>query len=390
MQGNHCAFLFFLAFALSACRTTPSPKTPAKPQDKPLSDPVRLEPFVIRALPDPRDNTQMAIDAYDAGDLFGRASTAYREEIYKEAAKRFVQVADEFPNSEYAPPALYNAALAMERQNDFQNAATLYERLISSYPDAADITDALFRLTRAFEALEMWAEADQSLDKLLTERSDLESIERVECLARKGATLIHLDNPLDAKENLLKAVALFRNGSDISPTAPTYFYAMARFKLGEIIEADMHNVVLPSDEAAMSEALEKKCQLLLDAQSAYTEAIRVAHPHWAAAAAYRIGHLYRILWGDMMTSPAPEDLNPEEKEIYYEVLRKRIRVLLKKAIRQWERVLAMADRLALNNEWVVRTKSDLEDIRALLTMDNTSKDDDDPSEAKKTPTNQTQ
>ena len=375
MSGERSVVLFCLIAVLSACRTSPR-KPPKSPEPKPLTDPVRLEPFVIRAMPDPRDNARMAIESYDAGDLFGRASAAYREEMYKEAAKRFIQVADEFSGSKYAPPALYNAGLAMERQNDFQNAATLYERLIETYPDAADITDALFRLTGAYEALEMWPKADQALNKLLTERTDLEPLERVESLARRGATLIQLEKTLDAKENLLKAVALFRNGSNISPTASTYFYAMARFKLGEIIEADMHNVILPSDEAAMGDALEEKCQLLLDAQSAYTEAIRIAHPHWAAAAAYRIGNLYRVLWGDMMSAPPPDDLNEEEKEIYHEVLGKRIRVLLTKAVRQWERVLTMADRLALNNEWVVKTKADLEEIRTLLTLETTDEPTD--------------
>jgi hypothetical protein len=43
-------------------------------------------------------------------------------------------------------------------------------------------------------------------------------------------------------------------------------------------------------------------------------------------------------------------------------------VLLKKAVRQWERVLSMADRLALSNEWVERTKADLADIREILAL----------------------
>jgi tetratricopeptide (TPR) repeat protein len=366
LQRLWCDWIWMFLI-LCACRS-PTPKTPADAPKKSLQDPVRLSPFVIRAMPDPRDSARIAIDAYDAGDLFGRASAAYREEVYPLAIKLFRQVVEEFPGTEFASPALYNAGLASERLSDFQKATTFYETLVDKYPESEDITDALFRLTGAYEALEMWEDAARTLDKLMTKRRDLEAIERVECLARKGAALIHLNRPHEARENLKKAVMFYRAGSDISPTAPTYFYAMAKFKIGEIIENEMRAIVLPADEAAIGKALEKKCQLLLDAQTAYTDAIRVAHSHWAAAAAYRIGHLYRILWGDMMTAPPPSDLNEKEQDIYREILRKQIRVLLKKAVRQWERVLSMADRLALSNEWVERTKADLADIREILAL----------------------
>ena len=362
---RHIALLSLLAVA--ACHA-PRPKDPVN-ESKKLQDPVRLAPFVIKARPDDRDDARMAVDAYDAGELFGRASAAYRRMAWASAAALFQQVSEEFPGSTFASPALYNAGLAYERENDFQRAATIYETLVATYPSSPDVTDALFRLTGAYEALEMWEDADQTLDKLLSERRDLSAIERVECLSRKGAALIYLDRYVEARAALNKAVMFFRSGSQIPPSASTYYYAMARFKLGEILEREMHAVELPGVERLIAEALEEKCQLLLDAQSAYTEAIRVAHPHWAAAAAYRIGHLYRILWGDMMTAPPPKDLGEKERDAYLDVLRKQIRVLLKKAVRQWERVLSMADRLALSNEWVARTEADLADIRAILALD---------------------
>ncbi|MCP4196850.1 MAG: hypothetical protein GY762_06825 [Proteobacteria bacterium] len=132
----------------------------------------------------------------------------------------------------------------------------------------------------------------------------------------------------------------------------------------------MSEATLPADEALLGPALERKCQLLLDGQNEYTKTIRIAHPYWAAAAAYRIGNLYHILWEDMVSAPVPRDLNEEEQAIYSDLLKDRIQVLLTKATRQWKRTLKMARRLNLSNDWIEQTSRELEVVRQkMLTSD---------------------
>ncbi|MCP4677135.1 MAG: tetratricopeptide repeat protein [Deltaproteobacteria bacterium] len=327
---------------------------------------IRVEPMRVRAV---RDKERLAIEAYDADGLFERAALYLRKGRCDEAVSMYERLVDDFPDSRFAAPALYNIGLCSEQLDQYQAAAAAYLGLIENYPDSRDMTDALFRLGSSYEELEAWANAVEIYGRLIMEREDLEGIERVEALARMGSCLIHVGKRDEARLALEDATRLFRAGSGVSPSASTYYYAMARFKIGEIVQMDMREVVMPTDETSLEPVLERKCQLLLDAQGEYTKSIKIGHPHWAAAAAYRIGSLYRNLWEDLTTAPPPGDLDEEAKKIYLDMLKERIRVLLKKAVVQWERTLKMARRLNMSNEWVERTTKELGEIRDILSID---------------------
>ncbi len=314
-----------------------------------------------------RDKERLAIEAYDAAGLFDQAAKHLRKGQCDEAVLMYKRLIVEFAKTDFAAPSLYNSGLCNEQLGRYQQAAGDYRKLIEDYPDSRDITDAMFRLVSAFENLEAWDDGVKILNMLLHERDDLEGIERVEALARIGSSLIQLGKRDDAKPLLEEAAQLFRTGR-VSPSSSTFYYAMAQFKIGEIIHAEMREAKLPPNEKQLQPALEHKCQLLLNAQLEYTRAIRIAHPHWAAAASFRIGNLYRNLWNDMIQAPVPKDLDEEASKIYKDILKKRIRVLLGKAVIQWERTLKMARRLNLSNEWIEQTTKELKEVRTILTL----------------------
>ncbi len=321
---------------------------------------IKMNPIHVRAS---RNDARVASDAYDAAELFDRAALEAKNGHYPEAVGMYRRLVAEFGDSELAPLSLYNSGLCNEHQKNFQAAAADYGELIEDYPESDDFGSAMFRLSSVNEQLEAWANSVTVLDKLLYEYPDLTGIERIEALARKGSNLIQLGYRKQARSALEEASIRFRSGRELPPSPSTYFYAMAQFKIGEIVQAEMQEAALPADEALLEKALEIKCQLLLDAQNEYTKTIRIAHPHWAAAAAYRIGNLYHTLWDHMITAPIPENLSDQEQEIYTEILKGNIQVLLKKATRQWERTLKMARRLNLSNEWISQTSKELEAVR---------------------------
>ncbi len=360
------AWLAVISVAVCCGPKPPALNSPTQDKDNEAVSPIRLDPIHIRAV---RDKERLAIDAYDAAGLFERAAQHLRKGQCNEAVSMYKQLNDEFPESGFGAPSLYNSGLCNEQLEQYQAAANDYLTLINNYPDSRDVTDAMFRLAGAYEKLEAWDKAAMVFDRLLTERNDLEGIERIEALARKGSSLIKIKKTDKARLALEEAVQLFRIGRGISPSASTFYHAMARFKIGEIVHAEMSEAELPADEESLEPALERKCRLLLEAQNEYTKTIKIAHPHWAAAAAYRIGNLYRSLWDDMVEGPPPEDLDEEAKEVYIEVLKERIRVLLKKAVVQWERTLKMARRLNLSNEWIEQTTKELAEVRAILTLE---------------------
>ncbi|MDD5310008.1 MAG: tetratricopeptide repeat protein [Deltaproteobacteria bacterium] len=330
---------------------------------------IVLDPIHVKAT---RDEERIVVDAYDASGLFDRAARELRVGRCEEAIRIYRQLVTEFKESRLAAASLYNAGLCEEQLGRFEKAAASYEDLVASYPDSRDVNDALFRAGGAYERLLAWDKAAAAFDRLLALRKDLAGIDRVEALARKGSALLELGRRAEARLALEDAVTLYRSGRGISATAPVFHFAMAEFKLGEVLHDEMREVLLPAEEAAIEPALKHKCDLLLEAQAAYSKAIEAGHPHWAAAAAYRIGALYRDLWEDLLAAPVPPDLDAEAQDVYREVLRGRIRVLLRKAVAQWERTLKMAVRLGLDNEWVDRTTRDLDAIRELLRLDEAS------------------
>lgn len=329
------------------------------------AEPVRLDPIHVKAS---REGERISVDAYDARDLFARASAALRGGAFDEAARTYAALVAEFPGSDLVEPALYNLGLSYDALGRFGDAAAAYAGLVERFPESDDVEDALFRLAGSHERLESFDGALEALDALLS-RPQLGGVERIEALARKGAALIALDRAGEARPALEEAVRLYRQGRGVTPSDSAFYCSMAEFKLGEIAHGGMRAVELPPDERILAERLERKAELLLEAQRLYTNVIRAGDPHWAAAAAYRIGALYHHLRRDMLAAPPPAGLDGEALEIYLGILRDRTRVLLEKAVLQWERTLKLARRLGLDNEWIESTERDLEEIRAQLEIE---------------------
>jgi tetratricopeptide (TPR) repeat protein len=370
-----------LALALFAmqCSGAPSPRA-SSPLDKQTkgetNPPLRLDPIHFKA----RRGTQgLTVDAYDAAGLFEQAAGHFQLGEYAQAEAAYKQLLGEFKDSAFAPASLYNSGLCCERLQRFEEAAADYLKLIEDYSGWENAKDAFFRLGGAYEKLADWDAAQSVFARLLEERrSDLAEIEQVEAMVRRGASLVRLGKTDDAASVLTTAVHMFYGDGKVSPRDSSYFYGMAQFELGEVFRLRMREVELPANESAVKDALERKCRLLLEAQREYTNAIRSTHPHWAAAAAYSIGKLYRDLWDDMMKAPTPGDLDAEEREIYFEILRQGIRNLLKKAMVQWERTIKMARRLNMGGEWIERTAKEIDEIREIIKSDE-NKDKSDES-----------
>ncbi|MCB9644507.1 MAG: hypothetical protein H6728_15650 [Myxococcales bacterium] len=75
----------------------------------------------------------------------------------------------------------------------------------------------------------------------------------------------------------------------------------------------------------MKEDLDDKARNLLRAQRLYLQTIKLRHAEWALAAVYQIGKMYEEMYEAMMKAPIPTELNKEEKAIYVQELRKRLR-----------------------------------------------------------------
>ena len=120
----------------------------------------------------------------------------------------------------------------------------------------------------------------------------------------------------------------------------------------------------------MAKDMDDKARLLLTAQRQYIEAIKMGNPQWASASGYQVGSLYEEFYDAFIHAPIPPELtgddNKEKREIYYDELRKRIRILLEKSLRTHEQNLLMLERLGVQNEWRDKSKLAFAKLQRLL------------------------
>jgi len=96
----------------------------------------------------------------------------------------------------------------------------------------------------------------------------------------------------------------------------------------------------------------------------------MGNPQWASASGYQVASLYEEFYDAFMHAPVPPELlgagNEEKREIYFEELRKNIRILLEKSLRWNEQNLLMMERLGVQNEWRDKTKLAYAKVQRLL------------------------
>ena len=316
---------------------------------------------------------EIELDAYDAETLFNAANVHLREGRCDRAVPLYVRVADEFPSSRFLSPALYNAGLCLKESGDHAEAAPHFERLLREAPTSADAVHARFQLAESYLELERWTDALTQAESLL-QRSELTPDERVEAMSRAAQAFLGKGERDDAAERARTTLAYARTRPEEDRVRDTYFLAAANFVLAQTLEMRAAAITIPEGGVPVQRpALERRAQLILAAQRAYFDTIRHTHPHWAAAAGYRIGAMYDAFWDAIRAAPVPDPsaaIGPGEIEIYEEEYRtylaRLIKPLIRHSIRYWELTLMMVERTGVTTEWTARIHEDLERARLRL------------------------
>jgi hypothetical protein len=119
--------------------------------------------------------------------------------------------------------------------------------------------------------------------------------------------------------------------------------------------------------ANFAEALEQRCQGLLDAQSAYSDAMRSYDAHWAAMSGYRVGELYQRLHQDVLAMPLPKAAtSTSKKQLFEGAMRLRYRVLLDKGLKMMDHTVALGERTGEASAWMERAREAKRKLEAAL------------------------
>lgn len=313
-------------------------------------------------------------DSYDAEMLFRRGTSHLNGKRCEEALEVYDRLVLEFPSSRFVSPALYNGALCLDELDRHEEAAARFDRLVRDLPDSPDRKHALFQLSRLYVDLERFSDAVE-VSGLLLSYTDLDTDERIEALARRAQGLYgggRLDEAADQARSVLAYHKARLDGPDRA--REIHFVAAANYVLAETVRARASRIGVPRADVNEQRAeLERRAQLILDAQREYFNTIRHTDPHWAAASGYRIGAMYDEFWSAIMAAPVPppkKALKPAELPIYEEEYRKElarlVRPLIRHSIRYWELTLMMIERTGVQTEWSDTIRADLERARERL------------------------
>lgn len=319
---------------------------------------VELPPLTVEG--DPR------LARLNDEELFAEGSAAFSADDFDRAGLLFGRLVDAFPHSPHFQAAALKAGLCAERGARWEEARGRFLAIADPAHGESEALDAAFKLAEADYQLGRYDEA-AALLKTVADREALGLDARIQARVQQGICEVE-QGALDRAETTLRAALALWSSASHPRDLDDYFPAQAEFFLGEIYRLHEQDVRLDPDQTAdaLGQQLEYKAELLLSAQGHYLRAIKIGNGYWATAAGAEVGALYEGLYRSLSDAPAPQELNAEERDVYRQEVRKKIRVLLTKAISIYESTLDAADRLGTNGPFVERTREGLTRLKALL------------------------
>jgi len=305
----------------------------------------------------------------DAGMIATRmqeANALLLQGRYDRAAEAFDRIVSLEPEGEHAAGALFNGGFVYEQLGRGQEALVRYRKVVDRFPHREETLGALIRGSRLLARAEDWETLAGFGERMLA-RPDLSVVDRIEALGAQGLGLAEMGDPQRAMLPIGKARALMEEQGFLEVGKLTVGMAQVFFALGEVQRMEGERIVFDPRPADFADALERRCQSLLDAQDAYATAMRAYDAHWSAMAGYRVGSMYQQLHGDLMKVAPPATAKTDRQKALFEgAMQLRYRVLLEKGLKMMDRTLAMAERTGESSSWVHRAKDAKRDLERAL------------------------
>lgn len=290
--------------------------------------------------------------AADIEELFAQAEKQAAAGAWADAAKAFDRVYQLDPRGPRAAEALHQAGLAHEQAGDRSTSLQRFQQVASAFPTHTLARDSLLRSIRLLCFLEQWKRCGEASDLFMTRYPDRDYIETIVALGGKALWRVSEGDAetatyyIEKARNLVEEHRLDAAGKIPRDVAQLYF------ALGEARRIRAEKIRFNPLPANFAAVLEERCQLLLDAQTAYSDAMRAEDAHWSAMAGFRVGELYQKLHEDLMDVPQPKADTDKKKQLFEGAMRLRYSILLDKALTMMEHTLSMSARTGEKSAWV--------------------------------------
>lgn len=351
MAPRHARLLPWLALGsaslLGACAASaPAPSAPTPPSGTAPLATITVAPIVVTAW----GPAELAAE-------FERGRSLLLVDRFHDAATLFDRLRLLAKGTELAAPSLYNAALTYEGMGELPRALDRYRELAAQYPQAAITPSGLVRLGRLLGYLERWEELVATASQLLEHERELPVMDLIEALGAKALGLVEQRRIEEAEPLVRRAQDLVEEHRFGEAGTPPPQLAQVSFAFGEIRRLRSEQIRLVPVPADFADALERRCQGLLEAQSAYSDAMRSRDAHWSAMSGYRVGQLYQDLHAETMRIPAPTTAATQrQKDLFEAAMRLRYRILLEKGLKMMDATVRMGERTGEASPWIGRAR----------------------------------
>jgi tetratricopeptide (TPR) repeat protein len=321
--------------------------------EEPKVPELELEPTAVERL------MPITVVAYTTTELMAeleRARAHLLVDRYGAAARGFDRVSKMASDPELVGIATYEAGRAYEAMGKRREALERYTALSEKIPDHQLAKHALVRQTRLFGYLERWPEQVAAAEALLSRGDALPVMDRIEGHGAKALGLVEQGQVQKALVAIAKAQELIDRHGFGQSGAPPLQLAQVAFAEGEVRRLTSEKIKLTPVTDEFPQRLEARCQGLLDAQSAYTEAMRSRDAYWSAMSGYRVGQLYHQLHVEAVAIPPPEHASLEQQQLFEAAMRLRYRILIEKGLEMMSGTVRLAERTGESSLWVTRAK----------------------------------
>lgn len=262
--------------------------------------------------------------------------------------------------------ALFGAGTALDWMGDRQGALERYLEVERRFSDTREGRTAGVRAVRLLVHLDRVEEGAKLARRLLDTESErstfhspqLDPLERVALLGALALERIEQNDDVEAQKLVSRGQQIVEQHGFDRADRISRDLALLYFALGEVRRLRAERIQFEPPLSDFPERLERRCQLLLDAQSAYSNAMRAYDAHWSARAGYRVGELYQKLHEAVMKIPPPDTAQSDERRALFEgAMRLRYSVLLRKASAMLAHTLAMVERTGYTAQWVDKLRA---------------------------------
>lgn len=305
-------------------------------------------------------------------ELAERGERALLQQKWRDAADAFEALYGALPESKEAPSWLMSLGTAYEGLGDLARAREKYRLLVSRFPADPQVRGAHVREASIDAYLEDWRSLGELGDALLSLK-DADDVDRMLGFGARALRKIQEKDDVGALRDANAGLEIMETkhyGATGRLPVPA---AQLRFALAEVRRTKSEKIALQPITDDFLIKMELRCQGLLDAQSAYADAIRSTDPVWAKMSGVRVGDMYRVLHAELMAIPPDRAKSESDRTLFYAIMHVRYRTLVEKGMEMMTRTIDFAKKTDDESVWVTRARDaktqmqkSLDDEKAIL------------------------